>query len=124
MSKPASPHAELVRRALEARRRWVEVEPGVELQVQRPGDAEIVMRASGPVLDLLAGCLVGWRGVTLGHLLGEAALDVERQQAADFAPELARLALSDHAEWTQRVSEVVFASIEKRLAEREAAEKN
>jgi len=113
--------AALMRRVLEARRQWIDVGAGAALQIQRPAEAELV---GGLRPEAIAATVVGWRGVTLAHVLGAAATDAECSQAAPFAPELAAEVMRDNATWLMRVAEALTDAIQQHAAAREAVAGN
>lgn len=121
MSDDAAAVAALLRRVLEARRQWVDVAPGVALQIQRPAEADLV---GGLQAEAIAATVVGWRGVTLAHVLGAAAADAERAQPVPFAADLAAEVLRDNAGWLMLVAEALADAIQQHTAAREAAAGN
>lgn len=116
--------ADLLARALAARESWVDVADGVALCVRRPPAAELATLVGGITAARAARCVVGWRGVTLGHVLGAAAADGERALPAPFSAELCEAALLDNVDWLQAAAEALAAVIVAHLDAREAARKN
>lgn len=115
--------ADLVRRILAARERWVEVDPGRALRIRRPGEADFGRFARGGAgVDAFAACVVGWRGVLLSDLLPDTPPGGD--QPAPFAPEVVAEVLRDRADWLGTVADAVVSDIRAHLDAREAARGN
>lgn len=121
MSDDAAAADALLQRILEARRQWVDVGDGAYLHLQRP---DVTSLHGGTVADRLVDAVIGWRGVTLGHVLGGAASADERERSAPFSPALCEAVLRDNPAWLSAAADAFAAALQQHLQAREAAAGN
>lgn len=122
----AGAQAQIIARLLDQRRTWVPLpDRGIEVQVQRPAEAEMqpylvqgddgrtTLRAALPQVQ---GCVVGWRrmvdgkpaSVTEADLLGAA---IGSDEAVPFDAGLWAVLVADRHAWVQAVAQAVLQAI-------------
>ena len=115
-------HAEIIARVLAQRERWVDIEPGKAVCMRRPPEVEMARLRGGFSVESVAGYAVGWRGITLGDLLGP---DAEGAAAEiDFGAELWRTVVADRIDWATTCAQALMELIGEQASAREAARKN
>lgn len=104
------------------RLRWVQVEPGIEVQFRRPLEAELARFAEGGVtVEHVCDYVVGWRGVTEATLLGAA---VGSGDVADFTPALWSEYVRDRIDVVRCVAAAIADAVSTHLANKAAITKN
>jgi len=120
--------AALLARMRAQRQSWVELEPGLRVQILRPLEAEyqdFVTKPGSSELDRMLLCaekfVTNWEGFTEAFLLGAS------QAAADpvtFDRGLWAEVMRDHTEWVVTVTRALMELLNAHNKEREDAAKN
>lgn len=117
----ADTSADLIARLLARRERWVELEPGRELRIRRPAEADIGLYVRAIGIDQLGKAVVGWSGFTEADVLGATQGSTS---PVPFDQALCIELLRDRVEWVGKLADAVMDDIRAHLESREAARKN
>jgi len=120
--------AAILARMRAQRQSWVELEPGLRVQILRPLEAEyqdFVTKPGSTEVDRMLLCagkyVTNWEGFTESFLLGAA------QAPADPVPfdrDLWAEVVRDHTDWIVTVTRALMEALNKHGKEREDAAKN
>ena len=113
--------ADLIARLLARRERWIEIEPGRELLIRRPAEAELNLYIRGIGVEQLGKAVVGWSGFTEADVLGPTQGSTS---AVPFDQALCIELLRDRVEWIGKLADALMDDIRAHLESREAARKN
>jgi hypothetical protein len=98
----------------EQRRFWVELAPGLRVQMERPREAEMPRFTAGVQVDDVASCACDWQGFTEQTLIGAAGNSEPLPFDAELWGEYAR----DNVEHVQvcavALAEAISAHLERR----------
>ena len=110
------------------RQRWVELEPGLKVQVIRPLEADVqdfMPKAGLSEMDRMVACtakyVTGWDGFTESFLLGASQAG---NDPVPFDPELWADVVRDHADWIVTITRELVKMLSEHDEERKVAAKN
>jgi hypothetical protein len=111
----------LVKRLLEQRESWVDLEPGKRLKIRRPAEAEIPAFMRATPIEQAAQVAVDWEGVTEADLLSAA---VGASDPVPFSADLWPTVVADRVTWLRAAVVGAFDAINAHGARVEDTAKN
>lgn len=108
----------ILRRLREQRERWIDLAPGLQVQVLVLRETEYLRLRTRDMVEIVCEQAVGWRGFTEAALLGahDGASDV-----LPFSTELWSEVARNSVDYVRKVSEVLVADAERVMAQRAEA---